>query len=97
MSGWTGEVASATGGVKAFEIAGRMSRQRERLYYPMTDEERRWRAQFIKDQQLEHGESVDNFYLNEDYYLATRNVFRRIYQIPMNIFQKKLLEPRFVS
>lgn len=41
--------ASETGGVRPMGIAGRMVRERERLV-GMTDAERAWRAQYLKDQ-----------------------------------------------
>ncbi|XP_001356168.2 uncharacterized protein ND-B17 [Drosophila pseudoobscura] len=46
--------ASDTGGVKPMAIAGRMVRERERLI-GMTGDERAWRKQWLKDQELHHG------------------------------------------
>ncbi|XP_043640823.1 uncharacterized protein LOC122611649 [Drosophila teissieri] len=46
--------ASETGGVKPMVIAGRMVRERERLI-GMSAEERAWRKQWLKDQELHHG------------------------------------------
>ncbi|XP_017002814.1 uncharacterized protein ND-B17 [Drosophila takahashii] len=46
--------ASDTGGVKPMAIAGRMVRERERLI-GMLPEERAWRKQWLKDQELHHG------------------------------------------
>lgn len=46
--------ASETGGVKPMVIAGRMVRERERLI-GMSPEERAWRKQWLKDQELHHG------------------------------------------
>lgn len=45
--------ASETGGVRPMAIAGRMVRERERLV-GMTDAERAWRAQYLKDQVCFH-------------------------------------------
>ena len=39
--------ASPTGGVKAMNIGGRLVRERERLI-GMTEEERAWRARYLK-------------------------------------------------
>ena len=43
--------ASPTGGVKAMNIGGRLVRERERLI-GMTEEERAWRARYLKSQIL---------------------------------------------
>lgn len=42
-------MASETGGARPMAIAGRMVRERERLV-GMTDAERAWRSQYLKDQ-----------------------------------------------
>ncbi|XP_055381986.1 uncharacterized protein LOC129612425 [Condylostylus longicornis] len=46
-------MASPTGGTTPMAIAGRMVRERERLI-GMSDEERAWRAKWLKDQELHH-------------------------------------------
>lgn len=71
--------SSPTGGVKPMTIAGRMVRERERLI-GMTPEERAWRAQWLKDQELTPREPV---YVQE-YHDAIRNPIRRMYQAPLN-------------
>lgn len=71
--------ASQTGGVKAMAIAGRMVRERERLY-GMTDEERAWRKQFLKDQILSEKEPV---YVTE-YWKQRTNPIRRLYKAPLD-------------
>lgn len=43
------KMASETAGARPMAIAGRMVRERERLV-GMTDAERAWRAQYLKDQ-----------------------------------------------
>lgn len=77
--------ASPTSGVKPMTIAGRMVRERERCI-GMTAEERAWRAQWLKDQQLTAREPV---YVKE-YHDAIRNPIRRFYQAPLNALWKAL-------
>lgn len=66
-------------------IAGRMVRERERCI-GMTPEERAWRAQWLKDQQLTAREPV---YVKE-YHDAIRNPIRRMYQAPLNALWRAL-------
>lgn len=71
--------SSATGGVKPMAIAGRMVRERERLI-GMSNEERLWRAQWLKDQHLAANEPV---YVPE-YWRARINPIRRLYKAPLD-------------
>lgn len=77
--------ASHTGGVTPMNIGGRMVRERERCI-GMTNEERAWRAQYLKDQILTEREPVYVKELHE----AFRNPIRRFYMRPLD---KLLLEP----
>lgn len=77
--------SSLTGGVKPMAIAGRMVRERERCI-GMTPEERAWRAQWLKDQELTAREPV---YVKE-YYEAIRNPIRRFYMAPLNVVWRAL-------
>lgn len=73
--------SSDTGGVKPMVIAGRTVRERERCI-GMTEEERSWRAKWVKDQILTDREPV---YV-EEYWRSIRNPIRRLYQAPLNAF-----------
>lgn len=86
--------SSPTGGVRAYNIAGRMQEERERLYHRMTDEERRWRAQYVKDQILEHPDGEHN--LPDDWLFATKNWIRRTYYKPLDAVGYWLV-PKIVS
>lgn len=77
--------SSPSGGVKVFSIGGRMVDIRQRCM-GMTDEERRWRAQFLKDQQLSHNEPREVPELYKD----TTNFFRRLYDRPSRNLEKAL-------
>jgi len=80
--------SSDTGGVKPMSIAGRMVRERERLI-GMTDEERKWRAQWLKDQVLTEREPV---YVKE-YHESLTNPIRRAYRTPLNVLLWRPLVP----
>lgn len=82
---------SPTGGVEAFPIGGRLVRERERLR-GMTDDERAWRKQYLKDQILSHNEPRDV----PEYWLERTNPIRRFYQFPLNTVEK-ILTPVMVS
>lgn len=82
---------SATGGVQPFPIGGRLVRERERLL-GMTDEERAWRKQYLKDQILTAREPVDV----PEYWLEITNPIRRFYQFPL-VTVEKALTPMIVS
>lgn len=84
-------MASDTGGVKPFTIQGRMARERERLA-GMTDEERSWRKQWLKDQELSHNEPR----VVPEYIKERLNPIRRIYRMPLDV-AFKALAPVLVS
>lgn len=77
--------ASPTGGVKPMAIAGRYVSERERLA-GMTDEERAFRKQWLKDQELAPNEPR---YVHE-LYKEQFNIFRRAYRFPLDTFGKAL-------
>jgi NADH dehydrogenase (ubiquinone) 1 beta subcomplex subunit 6 len=79
-------MASDTGGVKPFSIQGRLARERERLL-GMSDKERAWRRQWIKDQELSPNEPR---YVPE-YYKERYNPIRRAYKMPLDIAFKPLI------
>lgn len=77
--------SSDTGGVKPFSIAGRYINERERLN-GMTDAERAFRNQWLKDQILH--ESEPRFV--PELYKATCNPIRRFYRFPLDQLLKTL-------
>ncbi|XP_059617897.1 NADH dehydrogenase [ubiquinone] 1 beta subcomplex subunit 6 [Phlebotomus argentipes] len=77
--------ASETAGVKPMAIAGRLVRERERLF-GMTDAERAWRKQWLKDQILAPHEPVHV----PQYHQELTNPIRRFYQWPLNKLWEKL-------
>lgn len=77
--------ASDTGGVKAFPIETRLGNVRERLV-GMTDEERAYRKQWLKDQELSPNEPREL----PELYKKRYNIIRRIYRYPLNQLQKVL-------
>jgi hypothetical protein len=52
--------------------------------------DRAWRAQWKADQVLSHNDGKFDFYNNPDYIKARYNIFRRIWQAPMNAFEAAL-------
>jgi len=72
---------------KGMSIEGPYARERNRLE-SMTDTDRQWRKQFMKDQVLSHNEPR---LMTEQY-----NPIRRLYRFPLNYIFKKL-EPTLVS
>ncbi|XP_044755827.1 uncharacterized protein LOC123314547 [Coccinella septempunctata] len=80
--------ASDTGGVQPMTIQGRLIRERERLV-GMTDEERAFRAKFVKAQILSPNEPR----VVPELYKEYNNPIRRFYKYPLNQFQK-FLEPK---
>lgn len=73
--------ASDTGGVKPMDLGGRLVRERERLL-GMTEEERAYRKQYLKDQILSPNEPREVPGLYKEQY----NVIRRIYRFPLDKF-----------
>lgn len=83
---------SDTGGVKPMTIGGRMVRERERCI-GMTNEERAWRAQWLKDQILTKREPVYVKELHDQF----RNPIRRLYMRPLDTLILEPLIPKVVS
>ncbi|CAH1119153.1 unnamed protein product [Phaedon cochleariae] len=79
--------ASQTGGVKPMSIAGRYVSERERLL-GMTDAERAFRKQWLKDQELSPNEPRKV----PEMYKATYNPIRRAYRWPLDQLAK-IMEP----
>lgn len=75
--------SSNTGGVKPFPIEGRFGRVRERLAGGFTDEDRIWRAKFLKDQHLHNEPITPDWYYKERY-----NPIRRFYRWPLETIFK---------
>ncbi|XP_003747372.1 uncharacterized protein LOC100899437 [Galendromus occidentalis] len=78
---------SHTGGVRPMKIEGRFSNPRARMSADFTDADRAWRAQFLKDQILAHDEPRN---VPELYY-ATKNVIRRFYRAPFDMFERMII------
>lgn len=74
-----------TAGVKPMTIVGRVASERERCI-GMTDAERAWRKQWLKDQVLAANEPV---YV-EEYWRERINPIRRIYRKPLDVFYNAL-------
>lgn len=68
-----------TAGVKPMAIAGRVQIERERCL-GMTEAEKAWRKQWLKDQILAPNEPV---YV-EEYWKERTNPIRRFYRAPLN-------------
>ncbi|XP_059051028.1 NADH dehydrogenase [ubiquinone] 1 beta subcomplex subunit 6 [Achroia grisella] len=68
-----------TAGVKPMAIAGRVASERERCL-GMTDAERAWRKQWLKDQILAPNEPVHV----EEYWKERTNPIRRFYRKPLD-------------
>ncbi|KAG6795447.1 hypothetical protein HZU73_09230 [Apis mellifera caucasica] len=73
--------------VKVMSIGGRVTNERERLI-GMLEEERQWRARFLKSQNLAPDEPL----MTKEYYKQLYNPFRRFYKLPFNKFEA-LLSP----
>lgn len=84
--------SSDTGGVKPMTIQGRMARERERCI-GMTDAERAWRSQWLKDQILTEREPVYVKELHQQF----RNPIRRFYMQPLDKFILEPLIPKIVN
>lgn len=78
--------SSDTSGVKPMTISGRTVSERERLL-GMTNEERSWRAQWLKDQHLAANEPVTV----PEYEKLLMNPIRRFYRAPLDKLQSVLL------
>lgn len=76
---------SPSGGARVMSLAGRMARERERLI-GMTDEERAWRAKFLKSQILAPEEPIVPKGFEKELY----NPLRRFYRTPLDALQKAL-------
>ncbi|CAH0727520.1 unnamed protein product, partial [Brenthis ino] len=74
-----------TAGVKPMTIAGRVASERERCL-GMTDVERAWRKQWLKDQILASNEPVHV----EEYWRERTNPIRRFYRKPLDVLFTKL-------
>ncbi|XP_038208017.1 NADH dehydrogenase [ubiquinone] 1 beta subcomplex subunit 6-like [Zerene cesonia] len=74
-----------TAGVKPMTIAGRVANERERCI-GMTDAERQWRKQWLKDQILAPNEPVHV----EEYWKERINPIRRFYRKPLDSLYEKL-------
>ncbi|XP_031843972.1 NADH dehydrogenase (ubiquinone) B17 subunit [Nomia melanderi] len=81
-------MSTPTGGVKPINIAGRVASERERLI-GMTNEERAWRAKYLKSQILAPEEPLNT----AEYYKASFNPLRRLYKAPMNLLERTILIP----
>lgn len=77
-----------TAGVKPMAIAGRMVSDRERCM-GMTDAERSWRKQWLKDQVLAANEPVHV----EEYWRQRTNPIRRFYRKPLDTIFGALEKP----
>ncbi|KAG7203192.1 hypothetical protein KM043_010299 [Ampulex compressa] len=77
--------SSETGGVRPMYIVGRMESERERCI-GMTDEERQWRAQWLKDQILAPDEPI----VPPNYYKERFNPIRRFYRAPLNALERMI-------
>lgn len=75
-----------TAGVKPMAIAGRVASERERCI-GMTDSERAWRKQWLKDQILAPNEPVNV----PEYWKERTNPLRRLYRAPLDIVFTKLI------
>ncbi|XP_047507189.1 NADH dehydrogenase [ubiquinone] 1 beta subcomplex subunit 6-like [Pieris napi] len=74
-----------TAGVKPMTIAGRVASERERCI-GMTDAERQWRKQWLKDQVLAPNEPMHV----EEYWKERTNPIRRLYRKPLDALFEKL-------
>ncbi|XP_012265517.2 uncharacterized protein LOC105691556 [Athalia rosae] len=84
-NGWS----SDTGGVQAFAIGRRMVREEERRL-GMTDEERAWRAQYLKDQILApHEPTISQVEL----FRANLNPIRKFYRAPLDKVESLMVKP----
>ena len=80
--------SSQTGGVKPLSIRGLYDDERNRLSEEFTDEERQWRKQWIKDQQLSPNEPRPP---SMEYIKETRNPIRRFLSKPWQALESKMI------
>ena len=80
-------IKHAWGGAKAFPIEGRFWNERERLAGGYTEADRKWRKQWLKDQELSHNEPRTVPELER----ALKNPFRRIYRAPLDAMHRFLV------
>lgn len=77
--------------IKVMSVCGRVVRERERLI-GMLDEERAWRAKYLKSLILAPEEPLKT----KEYYRHYYNPLRRFYRIPLNALEG-LLTPLMVK
>lgn len=87
-----GPIESQSGGAKPMAIQGRMAHERERLS-GMTEAERAWRKQWLKDQVLNPKEPL--FIPKDSPELL--NPIRRFYRWPLDKLFYGILKPKIVS
>lgn len=85
--------SSETGGVMPMSIESRFANERERLGPDFNHKWRKWRAQYLKDQELHPQEP----FKVPELYKELNNPIRRFYKAPWNYFEEKLLAPKIVS
>jgi NADH dehydrogenase (ubiquinone) 1 beta subcomplex subunit 6 len=85
------EMREVTRTAKPFPIAGRYVNERERMT-GMTESERAWRAQWLKDQVLSHREPVRVPELERE----LMNPIRRLYRAPLDMVES-MMKPIVVS
>lgn len=85
--------SSKTGGVIPMGLETRFSHERARLSPDYTETWRKWRVQFLKDQELHPSEPRHVPQLVRE----TTNPIRRFYLIPFNWFEQNVLVKMMVS
>merc|ERR1711976_728090 len=93
-----GPHSSETYGKKHVEVKGPFERYQARVDPEMNfnNADRAWRARWLKEQHhLKGGDGQDliKLYDNPEFQKARFNIFRRIWQTPMNLFEKALKGP----
>jgi hypothetical protein len=83
--------ASKTGGVIPMSLETRFRDERARLSGEYTETWRKWRVQFLKDQELHPSEPRHVPQLIKE----TTNPIRRFYQMPLNWLESKIL-PKYM-
>lgn len=85
--------ASKTGGVIPMSIESRFRNERARLSDDFSDKWRKWRVQFLKDQELHPTEPRHVLQLQKE----ITNPIRRLYQKPLNWLETEFLPKYMVS